>query len=591
MINNYFKGKLYQSQSFKFLQILGITIALLLMVLLVPATAQSKELAPVVFDGRQLFEVSNSEPFTAQGRADWINSQLETLVESEEPPKIEIEQRNKSPIIRINGRYLLTVTQSDVVSENSPEKQAVIWSQTIDQAVKKARKERTSEFLWQASLLVSGSLVLAIVLHWGLGRLWRYSLVGSLQLPAVDDNTQQRQSLASNLYSKLTLLLARTIVWVWVILFSLNMFPITRQWTYRFGENLLITLIYFLLSIFFSVIAGQYSPSLVRAAILRFSPEPITNIYENFVEPIINLFRLTGSLILLSLSLFWLSNYKFIYGFLRFFIDLGLIVSLAWLLSRLFRQFIRIYGIDIVRKLGWEVDELILVFEALANVIIGFIAILAFAQGRFDLIGLLAGLGIGGLAIAFAAQKTLEQLLSTIVLYLDRPFVSGEYIRLQSGLNPQGLFGRVESIGLRSTKIRTPAKSTLFVVPNSIFANLEIENISRGKKIMVLLYLDFYQLLAAPEQALVQEVIKESTNSLFGIDPGSTKINFLDLPEPKFTRARVTFFILGSSENSVQLRKRLLELANVTMSKKLMAYGIEFKMEEPTIYVESPVTI
>ncbi|NET64718.1 MAG: mechanosensitive ion channel [Moorea sp. SIO1G6] len=561
------------------------------MVLLVPTTAQSKELAPVVFDGRQLFEVSNSEPFTAQGRADWINSQLQTLVESEEPPKIEIEQRNKSPIIRINGRYLLTVTQRDVVLENSPEEQAVIWSQTIDQAVKKARKERSSQFLWQASLLVSGSLVLAIFLHWGLGRLWRYSLVGPRQLPAVDDNTQERQSLASNLYSNLTLLLARTIVWVWVSLFSLNLFPITRQWSYRLGEDLLITLIFFLLSIFFSVIAGQYSPSLVRAAILRFSPEPITNIYENFVEPIINLFRLTGSLILLSLSLFWLSKYELIYGFIRFFMDLGLIVSLAWLLSRLFRQFIRIYGIDIVRKLGWEVDELILVFEALANVIIGFIAILAFAQGRFDLIGLLAGLGIGGLAIAFAAQKTLEQLLSTIVLYLDRPFVSGEYIRLQSGLNPQGLFGRVESIGLRSTKIRTPAKSTLFVVPNSIFANLEIENISRGKKIMVLLYLDFSQLLAAPEQALVQEVIKESTNSLFGIDPGSTKINFLDLPEPKFTRARVTFFILGSSENSVQLRKRLLELANATMSKKLIAYGIDFKMEEPTIYVESPVTI
>jgi len=307
MINNYFKGKFYQYQSLKFLKILGITIALLLMVLLVPATAQSKELAPVVFDGRPLFEVSNSEPFTAQGRADWINSQLETLVESEEPPKIEIKQRNKSPIIRINGRYLLTVTQSDVVSENSPEQQAVIWSQTIDQAVKKARKERSSEFLWQASLLASGSLVLAIVLHWGLGRLWRYYLVGSRQLPAVDENTQERQSLASNLYSKLTLLLARTIVWVWVTLFSLNLFPITRQWISGLtDEDLLITLIFFLLSIFFSLIAGQYSPSLVRLAILRFSPQPITNIYENFVEPIINLFRITGSLILLSLSLFLL---------------------------------------------------------------------------------------------------------------------------------------------------------------------------------------------------------------------------------------------------------------------------------------------
>ena len=62
----------------------------------------------------------------------------------------------------------------------------------------------------------------------------------------------------------------------------------------------------------------------------------------------------------------------------------------------------------------------------------------------------------GCLAIAFAAQKTLEQLLGTCVLYLDRPFIPGEYIRL-----PSGLFGRVESIGLRSTKIRTAAKSTL----------------------------------------------------------------------------------------------------------------------------------
>ncbi|NET07506.1 MAG: mechanosensitive ion channel [Symploca sp. SIO2B6] len=340
------------------------------------------------------------------------------------------------------------------------------------------------------------------------------------------------------------------------------------------------------------VIVGHYSPSLVRIVIWRFSPQQVTKLYDNFVEPIINLLRIASSLIFISWSLFWLKKYEYFYDFFRFFLDLSLVVSLAWLASRLFRQFIRFYGIDLVRKLGWEVDELVLVFETLANIIIGFIAILAFAQGRFDLIGLLAGLGIGGLAVAFAAQKTLEQILSTIVLYLDRPFVPGEYIRLQESVTRQkGLFGRVESIGLRSTKIRTPAKSTLFVVPNSIFATLEIENVSRGKKVMVLLYLDFSRLLAEREQALVREVIKESTNSLFGIDPGSTKINFLSPPEQKIARARVTFFILGSSENSMQLRKRLLELANATMSQKLMAYGIDFKMQEPTIYVESPVTI
>lgn len=271
---------------------------------------------------------------------------------------------------------------------------------------------------------------------------------------------------------------------------------------------------------------------------------------------------------------------------------MAVIISVACLLSRLFRQFLLVYGIDLLRKFGREVDELLLVFETLANVIIGFFAVLAFAKNRFDLIGLVTGLGIAGVAVAFAAQKTLEQLLGTIVLYLDRPFVPGEYIRLQRSQQiPEGLFGRVESIGLRSTKIRTAAKSTLFIVPNSILANLEIENITRGKKVMVLLYIDFLKFLEEREQALVQQVIANSTNSLFGIDPGSTNITFTDGSENQTTHARVTFFILGSSENSIQLRKRLLELANEKISKHLHNYGIVFKMQEPTIYVESPVTI
>lgn len=350
----------------------------------------------------------------------------------------------------------------------------------------------------------------------------------------------------------------------------------------------------FLGFIFLSLLAGRYTPTFVRIITRRFAPQQVASIYNNLIEPLRNLFRIAGTLILISLSLAWIEDYKSIYNFLAPIVDLSVIISLAWLSSRLFRQFIRSYGIEIVRKFGREVDELLLVFETLANVIIGFIAVLAFAQSQqFNLVGLLTGLGIGGLAVAFAAQKTLEQLLGTIVLYLDRPFVPGEYIRLQkSNQIPEGLFGRVESIGIRSTKIRTAAKSTLFIIPNSILANLEIENITRGKKVMVLLYLDFLHILQEREQALVQQVIVESTNSLFGIDPGSTSITFLNhQDEQQFTRTRVTFFILGSSENSLQLRKRLLELANEKISKKLFNHGIEFKLQEPTIYVESPVTI
>ncbi|HEY9666230.1 MAG TPA: hypothetical protein V6C91_05465 [Coleofasciculaceae cyanobacterium] len=89
----------------------------------------------------------------------------------------------------------------------------------------------------------------------------------------------------------------------------------------------------------------------------------------------------------------------------------------------------------------------------------------------------------------------------------------------------------------------------------------------------------------------MQQVITESTNFLFGTDPGSTNITLLYNAERNKTRERVAFFILGSSENSLQLRKQLLELVNEKMSKKLKAYEIKFKMQEPTIYVELPVTL
>ncbi|MGB3299023.1 MAG: mechanosensitive ion channel domain-containing protein, partial [Phormidesmis sp.] len=348
----------------------------------------------------------------------------------------------------------------------------------------------------------------------------------------------------------------------------------------------------FLVFVLVSVLIGRYTPSLVRFILRRVASDRVSDIYVNFVKPIEPLFRTTGSLILILFSLSLLREYQGIYGFLSFFVTLVTVISLAWLASRLFRQFVRIYGIDLVRRLNLEVDEMLLVVETLMNVVIGVVAVVAFAQNQgVSLVGLIAGFGIGGAAIAFAAQKTLEQLLGTIVLYLDRPFVPGDHIRVSLNPHAKDVYGRIESIGLRSTKLRTAAKSTLVIIPNSTMANLDIENITRGKKVMVLLYLDFVRRLEERERSLVVQVVKESTNILFGIDPGSTKIGLFDLDDRPGTRARITFFILGSSENSIQLRKRLLELANQTISKKLLDYNIQFSIEDPTIYVDSPVTI
>jgi len=354
------------------------------------------------------------------------------------------------------------------------------------------------------------------------------------------------------------------------------------------------TLVIFGGSLFLALVIGRFTPGIVRLFIRRFAPGQVTHLYENLIDPLSGAFQFAGTMLLVSLSMVWLDqDFRALAAFLNPFIDLALISSIAWLASRVFGRIFRIYGVELLKKMGREVDEMLLVFETIANVVIGFIAVLAFAQSQsFNLVGLFASLGIGGLAIAFAAQKILEQLLSTIVIYLDRPFIPGEYIRLSDGQ-----LGRVESIGLRSTKIRTAAKSTLFILPNSTLLNMEIENVSRAKKVMVMLYLDFNRKLTDEDAALVRQVITNGTNSVFGVDPGSTSIVFPHGGDDNgradyyMRRARVTFFILGSSESSIELRKRLLELANDTIAKTLDSYGIHFDMQDPTVYVESPVTL
>ncbi len=131
-------------------------------------------------------------------------------------------------------------------------------------------------------------------------------------------------------------------------------------------------------------------------------------------------------------------------------------------------------------------------------------------------------------------------------------------------------------------------QGSLFTVQLPSLANLELENVSEARKVMVLLYLDFNRQLNQQESALMEQVVKNSTNALFGIAPGSTKVTLVDSENHLASRAGITFFILDSSENSLQLRKRLLELANKNISQKLKSHDIEFTVEEPTIYVDSP---
>ncbi len=93
----------------------------------------------------------------------------------------------------------------------------------------------------------------------------------------------------------------------------------------------------------------------------------------------------------------------------------------------------------------------------------------------YPISGLLASLGIGGLAVALAAKDSLANIFGSLMIILDRPFQIGDWV--QAG----EIEGTVEEIGFRSTRIRTFAK-TLITVPNSTLTNLSINNFSRMPK-------------------------------------------------------------------------------------------------------------
>lgn len=111
------------------------------------------------------------------------------------------------------------------------------------------------------------------------------------------------------------------------------------------------------------------------------------------------------------------------------------------------------------------------------KVVLAVIAFLVILQNfGFDVTGLIAGLGIGGLAFALAAQKSIENLFGGVTLIADRPVQVGDFCRFGDRV------GTVEEVGLRSTRVRTLDR-TVVTIPNSEFSNMQIENFARRDRI------------------------------------------------------------------------------------------------------------
>ncbi len=111
------------------------------------------------------------------------------------------------------------------------------------------------------------------------------------------------------------------------------------------------------------------------------------------------------------------------------------------------------------------------IFSKLINVIVYFVAFILILNALgINVTALVAGLGIGGIAIAFALQETLSQLFAGMYIMTDRPVRVGDYIELESGQK-----GYVVNIGWRSTRIRE-LPNNIIVIPNSRLGGSTITN-------------------------------------------------------------------------------------------------------------------
>lgn len=159
----------------------------------------------------------------------------------------------------------------------------------------------------------------------------------------------------------------------------------------------------------------------------------------------------------------------------------AIILSTFWIILRIidFISHVLLYRASLTEDKAD--DQLIPFLKELFKTIvvfIGFFTLLGFVF-EVNVLTLITGLGIGGIAIALAAKESLENLIGSFTIFLDKPFLVGDLVKVD------GVEGTVEKVGFRSTLIRTTEK-TLATIPNrgmidGVLENLSLRNFRRVK--------------------------------------------------------------------------------------------------------------
>jgi small-conductance mechanosensitive channel len=221
----------------------AIAIGCLLSVAPVLAQAKDTPTAPIILDGRKLFEVSQSGRYNAEERAEDANRLLQQKIKTAEPPvPVKIEEAQNLPVIKIDGAHLLTVTQEDAPPGRTAKEQAEIWAGRLERAIQEAQQQRSKAYIWSAILLSVGSILLAIACTWALGWIWRRWLKPMLPRE-VRDLQDIRPRITIEIGVKVFLTVIRVALWLFTALYITDLFPQTRELSRKVTDTIVGSLV------------------------------------------------------------------------------------------------------------------------------------------------------------------------------------------------------------------------------------------------------------------------------------------------------------------------------------------------------------
>jgi MscS family membrane protein len=197
------------------------------------------------------------------------------------------------------------------------------------------------------------------------------------------------------------------------------------------------------------------------------------------------------------------------------------IVIAAWILVRMIDVFARLARARLLARGPAPALAMVPVGRKVAKVVVAGFTLLAILQNiGINVTGVLAGLGIGGLAVALAAQKTLENLFGALALIVDQPVRVGDFCRFGDRL------GTVEEVGLRSTRVRTLDR-TVVAIPNTEFATLQLENFAQRDRIWLSARLGLRYETTPDQLRYVLVQIREMLYAHSKVHPDPARVRFV----------------------------------------------------------------